>query len=129
MELSVRLRSVSPVPTVDVGGELDLESGRCLADVLDCMMRARGSVLDLDLTGVTFIDCAGVGALLASRRVAQLAGGRLRVIAVSPCVRRIMKITGLQQVLENRLPAAGDGGEGGRRRHHDFPGGRHQYVR
>jgi anti-anti-sigma factor len=129
MELSVRLRSGCPVPTADVGGELDLQSGRCLVDVLDCMMRARGSVLDLDLTGVQFIDCAGMGALLTSRRAAQLAGGRLRVIAVSPCVRRIMEITGLQQVLGNRLPAAENGDEGGRCRHHDFHGERHRYVR
>jgi anti-anti-sigma factor len=105
MELSLRLRSVSPVPTVYVCGELDLESGPCLVDWLECMMRARGSLLDLDLAGVRFIDCAGVGALLASRRVAQLKGGWLRVIAVSPCVRTIIGLTGLQQVLGECPPA------------------------
>lgn len=30
MELSVQLRSGSPVPVVAVGGELDLEAGSCL---------------------------------------------------------------------------------------------------
>ena len=38
-------------------------------------MRACGSVLDLDLSGVRFIDCAGVGALLASRDIVQIEGG------------------------------------------------------
>ena len=57
MELSMELRSVSPVPVVAVGGELDLESGPCLA-WLRSLLRARGPVLALDLTGVRFIDCA-----------------------------------------------------------------------
>ena len=66
MELSVQLRSGSRVPVVAVGGELDLESGPCLVGWLRWLLQARGPVLALDLTGVRFIDCAGVGALVAS---------------------------------------------------------------
>jgi anti-anti-sigma factor len=99
MELSMQLRSVSPVPVVAVGGELDLESGPCLADWLRSLLRARGPVLALDLSGVRFIDCAGVGALLASCRAAREGGGRLFVVALSQCARRIIELTGLQEVL------------------------------
>jgi len=99
MELSMELRSVSPVPVVAVGGELDLESGPCLAGWLQSLLQARGPVLALDLTGVRFIDCAGVAALLASCRAARDDGGRLFVVALSPCARRIVEITGLQKVL------------------------------
>jgi anti-sigma B factor antagonist len=98
MELSVQLRSGSPVPVVAVSGELDLESGPCLARWLRSLLGARGPVLALDLTGVRFIDCAGV----ASCRVARQDGGRLFVVALSPCARRIIQITGLQQVLGER---------------------------
>ena len=99
MELSMQLRSGSPVPVVAVGGELDLESGPYLAGCLRSLLQARGPVLALDLTGVRFIDCAGVGALVASCRVARQGGGQLFVVALSPCARRIVEITRLREVL------------------------------
>ena len=102
MELSVQLCSGSPVPVVAVGGELDLESGPYLAGCLRSLLQARGPVLALDLTGVRFIDCAGVGALVASCRAARQGGGQLFVVALSPCARRIVEITGLQKVLGER---------------------------
>lgn len=102
MELSMQLRSGSPVPVVAVGGELDLESGPYLAGCLRSLLQARGPVLALDLTGVRFIDCAGVGALVASCGAAREGGGQLFVVALSPCARRIVEITGLQKVLGER---------------------------
>src|ERR1700722_4173536 len=102
MELSVQLRSGSPVTVVAVGGELDLESGPCLARWLRSLRGARGPVLALDLTGVRFIDCAGVGALVAGCRASRQDGGRLFVVALSPFARRIIQITRLQQVLGER---------------------------
>ena len=62
-------------------------------------MRAYGARLALDLTGVTFIDCSGVNALLASCRDARRLGGSMRVAGASPRVRRLIEITGLEQVL------------------------------
>ena len=41
MELSVQLRSGSPVPVVAVGGELDVESGLYLAGWLRWLLQAR----------------------------------------------------------------------------------------
>jgi anti-anti-sigma factor len=102
MELSVQLRSGSPVPVVAVGGELDVESGRWLVGWLRWLLQARGPVLALDLAGVRFIDCAGVGALVASCRAARQDGGRLLVVALSPCARRIIEITRLQELLGER---------------------------
>jgi anti-anti-sigma factor len=58
-----------------------------------------GARLALDLAGVTFIDRAGVNALLATRRRAQLEGGSLRVLRASPRVRRLITLTCLDAVL------------------------------
>jgi anti-anti-sigma factor len=85
--------------TVAVGGELDMESGPCLHDRLTWMIWANGPRLALDLTGVTFIDCAGLTALLTARKAAQAQGGWLRVVAVSRCVGRLIEVMGLQDVL------------------------------
>jgi anti-anti-sigma factor len=104
MEFSWRIRPGSLLPTVEVAGELDLESGPYLREQLRSIMRAHGAHLAIDLTGVTFIDCSGVNALLASGRDALRLGGWTRVAGTSPCVRRLIEITGLQQVL-GVLPA------------------------
>ena len=39
-----------------------------------------GSGVLLDLGGVTFLDCAGINVLLATRRGARLEGGWMRVV-------------------------------------------------
>jgi anti-anti-sigma factor len=105
MEFSWRIRPGSPEPTVEVAGELDVESGPYLHEQLRSIMRAHSAYLAIDLTGVTFIDCSGVSALLASCQYARALGGSMRVAGASPGVRRTIEITGLQQVL-GVLPAS-----------------------
>jgi anti-anti-sigma factor len=90
---------VFPALAVTVRGELDMESGPSLRDRLICMMRANGPRLALDLTGVTFIDCAGLTALLTAEKAARAQGGWLRLVAVSRCVGRLIEITRLQDAL------------------------------
>jgi anti-sigma B factor antagonist len=110
MRLQTHVCSVFPTLTVAVGGELDMESGPCLRDQLTCMIRAIGPRLALDLTGVTFIDCSGLTALLTARKAAQAQGGWLRLVAVSRCVGRLVQITGLQDALRDTpFPGAPEG--------------------
>jgi anti-anti-sigma factor len=99
VELWTRAHPGSHVVTVEVGGEIDMQSGRCLRNQLCFMIWAHGPRLALDLTGVTFIDCSGLGALVATRRLARVQGGWLRLIAVSGCARRLIEITGLHDAL------------------------------
>jgi anti-anti-sigma factor len=99
MPLQTRVCSVFPTTTVAVDGELDMESGPWLRDYLTCMIWAHDSRLALDLSGVTFIDCAGLSPLLTARKAAQAQGGWLHVIAVSRCVGRLIDITALQNTL------------------------------
>ena len=99
MRLQTHVCSVFPTMTVAVGGELDMETGPWLRDRLTCMIWANDPRLALDLTGVTFIDCAGLTALLTTRKAAQAQGGWLRLVAVSRCVGRLIEITRLQDAL------------------------------
>jgi anti-anti-sigma regulatory factor len=66
---------------VAVAGEVDLATTPVLRDV--------------DLAGVTFLDCTGLGALVAVRNAAIRAGGQMRVSHPQPIVRRVLKVTGL----------------------------------
>ena len=98
--LDIRIR---PGPVVTISGEIDIQSSPQLRDQLLRIIRRHGARLALDLSGVTFMDCAGINVLLAARRRAQLEGGSLRVLRASPRVRRIISLTRLDHVL---MPAA-----------------------
>jgi anti-anti-sigma factor len=91
--------SIRPGPVVTISGEIDIQSGPQLRDQLLRTMRRHGARLALDLTGVTFIDCAGINVLLAARRRAHLEDGWLRVIGASPRVQRVLALTRLHHVL------------------------------
>jgi anti-anti-sigma factor len=51
------------------------------------------------VSGVSFMDCAGLRALLATGRRAEIRGGFLRLIATSAAVGRIIELTGAQEAL------------------------------
>src|SRR5690606_8231509 len=53
------------------------------------------AILHVDLTGVTFLDCAGIGALVAARNAAIRAGCRIRFSHSHPIVRLVLEVTGL----------------------------------
>jgi anti-anti-sigma factor len=85
---------------VAVIGEVDLATAPVLRDQLLGVLHDYGpDVLDVDLGGVTFLDCAGVGALVGVRNAAVQAGRQIRVAHPQPIVRRILEVTGLLGVL------------------------------
>jgi anti-sigma B factor antagonist len=92
----VDVRSTAPL-VVGVSGEIDIASAPKLRDELLGAIRRHEARLALDLSGVAFMDCAGISALLAARRHAQLEGGWVRVVRASRRARKILMLTGLHQ--------------------------------
>ena len=88
--VSVNLGSPS---TLTVTGDLDIACVPLLQDVLARVRR--GSDLVINLGGVTFIDCAGLGVLVSAHRRTQARGGTLSVAHVSTQVRRVLELTGV----------------------------------
>ena len=84
---------------VAISGEVDVCTEAPLQQALLRIIRERSARLMLDLSGVSFMDCAGLRALLATRRRAELRGGCMRLIAASAAVRRIIELTGAQEAL------------------------------
>jgi len=78
---------------VEVCGEVDLQSEGAFVEEVDALARARDSAaILLDLAEVDFIDSSGVRALV---RVRRRHGERLRLVAVSAPVQRVLDIAGL----------------------------------
>lgn len=83
-------------------GDLDLAiSGDELLARLPALSSAASSrPIALDLSGVSFLDCSGLRALLALEQRIHQEGGELCVSAVSPAVTRVFEL--LSAYLESR---------------------------
>jgi anti-sigma B factor antagonist len=58
-----QLVSVDPVPLVALAGELDLDTAPLLTDLLERVLAADPHRIELEVSGVTFIDSVGIQAL------------------------------------------------------------------
>jgi anti-sigma B factor antagonist len=98
MQLSCQL-SAGGHAVVVLRGELDLATVdlvvRFVSDVID---RHDGPVI-ADLRGVAFCDACGLGALIRIAAYAERAGRRLELLRPSRALTRIMRITGVDQLL------------------------------
>ena len=83
---------------VVVRGEVDLvtapELGRHLRGVA-------GELVEIDLSGVTFMDVRGVNVLIEASTAIDAAGGRLALRGPSPAVRRTLRLCGLDEALSS----------------------------
>jgi anti-anti-sigma factor len=77
-------------------GELDLAGGP------EVWARLAGTDADveLDCAGLTFIDASGVRLFLALRAACAARGGRLSIVNPSPCVIRLLDLTGRAAALD-----------------------------
>ncbi len=89
--LSLDVRREGDATTVLAEGEIDKATAPLLRD---CLTDLQGDVV-LDLTALEFLDSTGLGVLIGASRSLEESGGRLRVRAPQPQVRRVLDITGL----------------------------------
>ena len=85
-----------------VEGELDLSDEDGLVDDVEAMLDDDAGSVHLDLTGVEFIDSSGVRAIL---RLHLDHSDRVRLVALSDAVNRVLRIAGLIDVLGVTEPA------------------------
>jgi anti-anti-sigma factor len=84
---------------VALRGELDLATvDRVVRYVSDVIDRHNGPV-SADLHGVAFCDACGLGALIRVAAYAERTGRRLELLRPSRALTRIMRITGVDQLL------------------------------
>jgi anti-sigma B factor antagonist len=97
--LTLSVRPAGDGIIVAVSGEVDVCAEGQLQQIMLQIMLERSARIFLDVSGVSFMDCAGLRALLTTRRRAELRGGCMRLIATSAAVRRIIELTGAHEAL------------------------------
>ncbi|MEH1130645.1 STAS domain-containing protein [Micromonospora sp. CPCC 206061] len=90
-----------------IAGEVDLSTARALrAAIQDVLCDERVTELVVDLGQVTFLDCAGIGALVAGYNTAVTRGRSYAVINPRRHVRRVLNITGVLAALSHQCRQA-----------------------
>jgi anti-sigma B factor antagonist len=82
--------------TVRLAGELDLQTADRLRGEL-AALEADTCAVQLDCSGVEFLDSSGIRAILAARL--ELDERPLVITSASPVVERLLDITGLRELL------------------------------
>jgi anti-sigma B factor antagonist len=109
LELSTYL-GANGYQVVSVAGELDIATAEqaysYITGVIDGRLKGfKGTApVTVDLSGVTFCDASGLGALARLARHARAAGRQLRLTSARPSVLKIMRITGLDRVFPELRP-------------------------
>jgi anti-anti-sigma factor len=106
----LRIAASCPAPgtvRVAVAGEIDLSTAGVLhAELLNALSARLPDRIEVDLAGVTFLDCGGLTVLIVAGKAAARTGCRLRITNPQPIVRRVLDLTGLLGVLTPRFDQA-----------------------
>ncbi|MFE9122711.1 STAS domain-containing protein [Streptomyces sp. NPDC007172] len=80
---------------MELHGEIDLAAALALVPCLDAHTSRAEPLILIDLTHVTFLDCAGLGLLCRARRRAIAEHGELRLVCPHPPALRLLHLARL----------------------------------
>ena len=95
--METKTEGTDPI-VITVSGEVDLATAADLERAIASALGGSATVIEVDLSGVEFMDSAGLRVLVAARKQADDAGRELRLRSPHERVRRIIEITGLSAV-------------------------------
>ncbi|MFN8075722.1 MAG: STAS domain-containing protein [Kineosporiaceae bacterium] len=98
MSSNPTVRSEGAATVVEVGGDLDVQTGPALREVLYELAAKGGQDVVLDLSQVSFLDSSGLGVLVGALKRTRAAGGSLRLAGCSGSVLDVLTLTGLNRV-------------------------------
>ena len=99
--LAITVRSERDVVIAALTGEIDISTVAQLRERL-FELAGDGGTLIVDLNRVTFIDSAGLAALVGTARRAAAHGGSLHAVCSQPQTRKLLWMTGV----DRRIPLA-----------------------
>lgn len=98
MGLEIEERTEGSWRVLVVQGEVDMASAPDLRDALEALIDGGRTRLVVDLSSVDFMDSSGVGVLVGAHRRLEESGGGLALVCGEGPVRRVLGITGLDEV-------------------------------
>jgi anti-anti-sigma factor len=88
------------VGVLTVSGELDISTAGALKHALEELLDARTERVEVDLSGVVFMDSSALSALVGAHERASKHNQRLALVRPSPACVKVLGITGLDRVFD-----------------------------
>lgn len=90
---------------IKVDGDLDMSTAESLVDTVTGVVAGAGALaVNLDLSGLGFLDSSGIRALLRARRAVVAQGGSLTVSGARGLVAEVLHITAVEELLGITTP-------------------------
>jgi anti-sigma B factor antagonist len=102
--LSVTNQRVADLASIVVSGEVDVLYVEKLASELAAAAESNAERVEVDLSGVTFIDSTGINALVKGRRLAMASSKQYRVTGSDGFVRDVLQLAGVWNHLTGLAP-------------------------
>ena len=100
--LNPEIRREEKHALVLLSGELDASTAGQLYEQLAELTRDGVVHVDLDLSGLEFMDSTGLSVVVAEHKRTNASGGELMILSPQSQVRRLLEITGLTGILQIR---------------------------
>ena len=109
--MSVKVRDAGAMRIVDLQGKITLgPSVASLGEAVAGLLKDNHNKIVLNLKNVDYLDSAGIGELVASKKRAAAAGGDVRLLLPSDTVYKVLSIVQLHlifQIFDNEAKAIG----------------------
>ena len=92
--------------TAELICELDHHAARRVRERIDeAVFAKRPELLILDFSAVHFMDSSGIGLIIGRVEAAKAVGAVVRVTGLSPTLRRLVRLSGLEKIRELTISA------------------------
>ena len=99
--MQVRLRSISGVSVIELGGKITIgDGGAELRQIVVDLIEGGHSKLLISMEKVGFMDSAGLGELVACYKKAAERGGAVKLLKPSGKVADLLSLTKMSEILE-----------------------------
>jgi anti-anti-sigma factor len=101
MPFNVQINAQQRLTVVALSGELDVEPAQDLRTLFDTLVEDGQTDVLVDLRLLTFCDSVGLSALIHGYHACRTARGSFRVTGDTGLVNRLLRVTGVRELLVN----------------------------
>ena len=106
MQNSVEFSENGRELTAILGGEIDHHLAKEQREAIDRMLfQRKPQLLVLDFSAVHFMDSSGIALIIGRVEAAKAVGALVRVTGLSPTLRRLVRLSGLDKIRELTISA------------------------
>ena len=99
--MQIEERAVGDVVVVDVTGKITLgDATELLKDKVNSLVNQGHTHLVLNLAGVSYMDSAGLGVMMAAYTTAKAQGGSVKLLSLTKRITDLLSITKLSTIFE-----------------------------